>query len=109
MLADPQSRPAADIHRAIQAYWGDSRGEHHRYRSWEHCYQLLSGAGPERNLRNRDTAALHLGFYLASWGMYRGSSFLLQRDYKVHGYVVDVLANTEYADLWGSGLRFVAG
>jgi hypothetical protein len=28
--------------------------------------------------------ALNLGFYLASWGMYRGSTGLLQKDYKIH-------------------------
>jgi hypothetical protein len=104
MPADPESRPAADIHRVIQAYWGDSRGEYHRYRSWEHCYQYFQEQGQSGILRNRDTAALHLGFYLASWGMYRGSSFLLQRDYKVHGHVVDVLADPEHAPLWGRGL-----
>ncbi len=40
---------------------------------------------------NRDHLALHLGFYLASWGMYRGSSQLLQNDYKVHIEAVDIL------------------
>ncbi len=101
MPAGSQGRPAADIRRVIQAYWGDSRGEHHRYRSWEHCYTYFQEQGQAGILRDRDTAALHLGFYLASWGMYRGSSFLLQRDYKVHGHVVDVLADPEYAGLWG--------
>jgi hypothetical protein len=93
-----------NIHRAIQAYWGDSRGEHHRYLSWEHCYQYFQGQGQTGIRRNRDTAALHLGFYLASWGMYRGSSFLLQRDYKVHMHVVDVLADSAWAPLWGQDL-----
>ena len=32
--------------------------------------------------------SLQLAFYLASWGMYRGSLFLLQKDYKVHIPVV---------------------
>lgn len=47
-----------------------------------------------------DTAALHLGFYLASWGMYRGSSFLLQQSYTVHIAVVDRLLSAEFSDLW---------
>ena len=104
MSADPQSKPVANIHRAVQAYWGDSRGEYHRYRSWEHCCQYFQEQGRAGILRNRDTAALHLGFYLASWGMYRGSSFLLQRDYKVHENVIDVLAESQYALLWGRDL-----
>ena len=31
-----------------------------------------------------DNLVLHLGFYLSNWGMYRGSSFLLQKSYKEH-------------------------
>jgi hypothetical protein len=83
-----------NIHRAIEAYWGDSRGEYHRYLSWEHCYQYFQEQSQTGILRDRDTAALHLGFYLASWGMYRESSFLLQRDYRVHTHVIDVLADS---------------
>ncbi|OMD89873.1 hypothetical protein BSK49_10930 [Paenibacillus odorifer] len=35
-----------------------------------------------------DHACLHLSFYLASWGMLRGGTFLLQKDYKVHEYLL---------------------
>ena len=90
------------IHRAIQAYYGDAAGEHHRYRSWEHCYayfrrQRLSGLAADR-----DHAALQLGFYLASWGMYRGSSFLLQHAYTVHRGVIDLIAETRFDELWNT-------
>ncbi|MBT2663257.1 hypothetical protein [Bacillus sp. ISL-45] len=60
---------------------------HHRYKSWEHCYSYFSNN--RAKLHNEfvfDHASLHLAFYLASWGMLRGSSFLLQKDYKVHLY-----------------------
>lgn len=40
-----------------------------------------------------DTLALHLGFYLASWGMYRGSSGLLWKDYKIHCGAIEILRN----------------
>ncbi|PHR43330.1 MAG: hypothetical protein COA32_16520 [Fluviicola sp.] len=50
-----------------------------RYLSWEHCYNAFGN-----NNLDDDTLALHLGFYLASWGMYRGSTHLLQRDYQFH-------------------------
>lgn len=36
---------------------------------------------------NLDYLSLQLAFYLASWGMYRGSSFLLQKYYRVHIHV----------------------
>ncbi|RLA07636.1 MAG: hypothetical protein DRQ51_05440 [Gammaproteobacteria bacterium] len=61
--------------------------ENHRYKSWEHCYHYFSN-----NNIDIDVASLHLAFYLASWGMYRGSSFLLWKDYKIHKEVVKELA-----------------
>ena len=57
--------------------------ENHRYKSWEHCYKYFSQEKTEL-----DTACLQMAFYLASWGMYRGSSFLLWKDYLIHKEVV---------------------
>ena len=53
------------------------------YRSWEHCYSHFMRSRGQKNV-DYDYLSLQLSFYLASWGMYRGSSFLLQKDYKVH-------------------------
>ena len=58
-----------------------------RYRSWEHCYSHFIEARGSKEV-DYDYLSLQLAFYLASWGMYRGSSFLLQKDYKVHIPVV---------------------
>lgn len=74
--------------------------DHHRYRSWEHCYNHFRQRNSFRSDADFDLAALHLAFYLASWGMYRGSSFLLQKDYKVHSYVVKALLQDKYEILW---------
>jgi hypothetical protein len=41
--------------------------------SWEHCYRFFNSRTRNVLLAEKDSAALHLG-YLASWGMYRGSS-----------------------------------
>lgn len=57
-----------------------------RYNSWEHCFKVFGN----KELDN-DYLALHLGFYLASWGMYRGSTGLLQKDYKVHIDAVQII------------------
>ena len=92
---------AIDIHRKIRAYHGELVGNrHHRYRSWEHCYGYFNKATPAGTLDQRDHAALQLGFYLASWGMYRGSGFLLQHAYSVHLAVVDCLASPAFKPLW---------
>jgi hypothetical protein len=73
---------------------------HHRYLSWEHRYRFFRSRTPEDLLKDKDAAALQLGFYLASWGMYRGSSFLLQHSYTVNIPVVERLASAELAPLW---------
>lgn len=70
-----------------------------RYRSWEHCYTAFCDA--RKGKYDEDYLSLMLAFYLASWGMYRGSSFLLQRDYKVHIPVVKELMKEKYDCLVG--------
>lgn len=56
-----------------------------RYASFDYCYNYfysfykqnkISDIASESNLQ---TSCLHLGFYLASWGMMRASSFLLEK------------------------------
>jgi hypothetical protein len=75
----------------------DSNG---RFRSWEYCYKCFHDArnNPDADV---DYLCLHLAFYLASWGMYRGSSFLLQKDYKVHKKVVKEILKPQYDCLFG--------
>jgi hypothetical protein len=90
----------ARIHAEIQAYYGGMTGAHHRYRSWEHCYRYFHKSTPEHVAADHDHAALQLAFYLASWGMYRGSSFLLQHDYTIHLAVIDQLVAPQFCVLW---------
>ena len=72
--------------KVIKSFIDKNTQEFHRYNSWEHCYEAF-----QKDHLDTDTLALHLGFYLASWGMYRGSSKLLQRDYKVHIEAVTII------------------
>ena len=71
-----------------------------RYRSWEYCYGNFMDAR-QREDPNVDYLSLQLAFYLASWGMYRGSSFLLQKDYRIHIPVVKELLKPKYDTLAG--------
>ena len=64
--------------------------EFERYNSWNHCFNAFE---TEENLK---TLCLHLGFYLASWGMYRGSSQLLQKDYLVHLEAIKIIKKYWY-------------
>ena len=74
-----------------------SNGRNH---SWEYCYKAFSDAR-NNNDANYDYLSLQLAFYLASWGMYRGSSFLLKNDYKVHVPVVEEILDCKYNCLHG--------
>src|ERR1700722_8790341 len=90
----------SDIPKSIAAYFGKLSGEaNHRYRSWEHCFRFFRTPHNEIRLQ-LDVAALQLGFYLASWGMYRVSSFLLQCDYTVHKPTVEALISERFSALW---------
>ena len=81
---------------AAKTFYEDARAnENGRSRSWEHCYRAFRDA--RTNLSpDYDHLSLHLAFYLASWGMYRGWSFLLQRDYKVLSPIVEEILKPEY-------------
>lgn len=76
--------------------------ENARFRSWEHCYRQFEQAKQEHYISDEyiDYLSLHLGFYLASWGMMRGSSFLLQKDYRVHREIVKEILKNDYSALW---------
>ena len=78
-----------------------SGGAGSRLKSWELCHRaFLEKKGKTPTDEDTDSLALNLGFYLASWGMYRGSSFLLDRDYKAHRNVVSICMEKQYDLLW---------
>lgn len=52
--------------------------KNNRFLSWEHCYTCFYRARQDKTNVDIDYLSLQLAFYLASWGMYRGSTFLLQ-------------------------------
>ena len=86
---------------AAQTFYDDARAnENGRSRSWEHCYRVFRDARTDPS-PDYDYLSLHLAFYLASWGMYRGSSFLLQKDYKVLAPIVEKVLKPEYDCLFG--------
>ena len=66
-----------------------------RFKSWEHCYSVFAKNQNKTDDETVDLLCLNLAFYLASWGMYR-SSFLLQRDYKIHREAVLEMQKEEY-------------
>jgi len=76
-----------------------------RYASWDHCYNYFGTAldeGWQSELASPDhlqNSCLQLGFYLASWGMYRGKAALLKQSSRGLANVVKVAAETS-ASVW---------
>ena len=88
------------IKSSVKFYDTLKKDENGRCRSWEHCYSDFINARDSKNA-DLDYLSLQLAFYLASWGMYRGSSFLLQKDYRIHIPVVKELLKEKYDSLAG--------
>ena len=86
------------INQGLKFYNKLREDENGRYKSWEYCYKVFHDAHISSNIDDNyiDYLSLHLSFYLASWGMYRGSSFLLQKDYKVHKPVITEILKEDY-------------
>lgn len=63
---------------------------HHREYSRDHAHHHWKEFAGNRS-KDNDLAALHLAFYLASFGMYRGKSDLLNGDYKALAAAVTFL------------------
>jgi hypothetical protein len=85
-----------DYQANIDRYLRDRRSTA-RYASFDFCFNYFqdhreSGRIAELNAASQiQTSCLQLGFYLASWGMFRGSSTLLTRSAKALEPVIDAV------------------
>ena len=67
-----------------------------RYSSWDVCYEYFRDV--KSFDKNSNIAGFHLGFYLASWGMFRGSSELLNSGIKIYNDLAELLISKKHAD-----------
>ena len=90
--------------KAIRKFLSDAEGPNHRYRSWDHCHIAFMNARKQESEGkeiDKDLLSLHLSCYLSSWGMLR-NSFLLDRNYRTHLGIVNILLDdADYELLWG--------
>jgi hypothetical protein len=97
-------RESAEISKNVQRYLG-SRGVDERFSSFDYCFNYFAGfheAGPTLVLdsgEQREIACLQLGFYLASWGMYRGSGQLIRHSARRLESTLEVIA-TSPEEIW---------
>ncbi|MDZ4064216.1 MAG: hypothetical protein U1E22_06045, partial [Coriobacteriia bacterium] len=94
----------ADIDANVADYLG-MRTETARYTSFDYCFNHFQAFRKQSEVnalaseQDLQLSCLQLGFYLASWGMLRGSSALLRNSVKVYAPVIDLIASTD-ADIW---------
>jgi hypothetical protein len=93
-----------DIEGNLAAFTRDL-GPDARYASFDYCYnyfQSFREQGRTADLALRDNmqlSCLQLGFYLASWGMFRGSSTLLRKSVRHYEPVIEAIAAAP-AEAW---------
>ncbi len=93
-----------DINASVAQYRArlDARA---RYASFDYCYnyfQSFHERGDAPGLAGSahvESSCLQLGFYLASWGMLRGSSILLQRSVRNFIPVIEAIAEMP-GEIW---------
>jgi hypothetical protein len=86
-----------DISENLKAFL-DERAPGRRYASFDYCFNHFQEARESGQLEHLSSgeglllSCLQLGFYLASWGMMRGSGDLLQRSVRELAPVVQLIA-----------------
>lgn len=92
-----------DIRQNIKTYL-DKREADERYASFDYCYNYFYSfrkkSGELAYRRNIEKSCLHLGFFLASWGMYR-NPVLLNKSAKHYERLIEkVIAGAHSNDYW---------
>ena len=99
------------VENVLKAYFEElGKRPYHSNLSWENCYKFflenhdeIVKADEKSNLL--EIAALQLGFYLASWGMYRGSAFIRRYDHNVFKKLIIKLL-TDCKNLWNKDVKW---
>ena len=97
-----------DFDNIISAFLARSKQYKSAEQSWGHCYytfqkvrqQYPNTPYEQLDEKIQEFLCLHLSFYLASWGMYRGNTLIRQFDYTIHADVLAILFMPQYKSLW---------
>lgn len=87
-----------DANANLRQYLDNRQDPSARYASFDYCFNYFRShyeAGRVETLADREsmqTSCLQLGFYLASWGMFRGSTTLLTRSAHCFKPVIEAIA-----------------
>src|SRR3954469_13567403 len=85
-----------NIEENLRSYLG-TRQPTERYTSFDYCFNHFQShrdrTADIRCPEGMELSCLHLGFYLASWGMLRGSSVLSRRSLREYTRLVELIAS----------------
>jgi len=88
----------SNIKEILEKFQENNQEAEERYTSFDYCYNYFRQS-PEKLLEDMEKSCLVLGFYLASWGMLRGSSFLLNKSIKYYEPLVKYISEVDRT-LW---------
>jgi hypothetical protein len=95
-----------DIGANIERFRGDGHPER-RFASFDYCFNYFQSFKDGGNVAgiaaapHMELSCLQLGFYLASWGMFRPSSSLRSRSLRQFEPVIELIARTP-GDVWAA-------
>ena len=79
-----------------------------RYASYDHCFNYFQGFRDQPSALvsagQRQLSCLHLGYYLASWGMFRGKAALLQHSSRALMPAVELIS-TAPTSIWNTDVE----
>ena len=84
-----------DINKNLEIF-GKDRKSNERYASFDYCFNYFQGFKNKADIANPvniQNSCLQLGFYLASWGMLRGASFLLEKSVRHYSELIKEISN----------------
>lgn len=72
-----------------------------RFNVWDFCHKkFVKYRGKNKSKTAVKNLCLTLAYYLASWGMYRGSGYILHYDQTFYKRVINVVFDEKYNPLW---------
>src|ERR1039458_4393658 len=91
-----------EIRGAFQKF-NSHRSPGHRYASYDYCFNYFHSFHNKEEIafpQNLEKSCLVLGYYLASWGMHRGKSFISQNSIRNYISIIKWIANDCSKDVW---------
>jgi len=82
----------ADICSVVQSF-EDKNLPTERYASFDYCFNYFQKTPHQSLADDMEKSCLALGFYLASWGMFRGSSFMIGKSSKNFEPLIEYIAS----------------